>query len=88
MMLEGLLRLVAEGGVRSYDELMDVLSVSRPLLEAMLDDLSRLGYLRSVDSGCSEGCTACPAGNCSVVGAGRLWSLTEKGAKAASQPKA
>ena len=85
MMLEELLRLVAEGGVHSQDELMDVLSVSRPMLEAMLDNLTELGYLRSVDDGCGGGCSACPAGKCSVAGPGRLWSLTEKGAKAAAQ---
>jgi hypothetical protein len=85
MMLENLLRLVAEGGAHSQDELMDVLSVSRPLLEAMLDALTKLGYLRSVDDGCGEGCMACPMGKCSVAGPGRLWSLTEKGAKAAAQ---
>jgi hypothetical protein len=85
MMLENLLRLVSEGGVHSQDELMDVLSVSRPLLEAMLENLTELGYLRSVDDGCSERCMACPVGKCSVAGPGRLWSLTEKGAKAAAQ---
>jgi DNA-binding MarR family transcriptional regulator len=85
MMLEKLLRLVAEGGVHSQDELMEVLWVSRPLLEAMLDSLTKLGYLRSVDDGCGERCAACPVGKCSVAGPGRLWSLTEKGAKAAAQ---
>lgn len=83
-MLEQLLQLVAQGGVHSYQDLMQRLFISQPMLEAMLEDLARLGYLRPVSDGCSEHCSACPIGHCSVAGPGRLWSLTEKGAKAAS----
>jgi hypothetical protein len=62
---------------------MERLSISQPMLEAMLEDLGRLGYLRAVNSGCDEGhCTGCSVGRCSVSGPGRLWSLTDKGAKA------
>jgi hypothetical protein len=78
-MLERLLSLVAEGGVHSYEDLMGHLSVSQPLLEAMLEDLARMGYLRPVNGGCEGHCTACTIGNCSVSGPGRLWSLTEEG---------
>ena len=84
-MLENLLRIVSRGGVRSYDDLMGALSISQPLLEAMLEDLADLGYLRSVDDGCGDRCTACPTGKCSVAGPRRLWSLTEKGAAAATR---
>jgi hypothetical protein len=75
--------MVAEGGVHSYEDLMERLSISQPMLEAMLDDLGRLGYLRAVNSDCNEGhCSSCSVGRCSVSGPGRLWSLTERGAKA------
>jgi hypothetical protein len=84
-MLETLLRLVAEGGVHSYDDLTRRLSISLPFLEAMLEDLARLGYLRPVNVGCEGHCTACTVGGCSVSGPGRLWSLTEKGANAAAK---
>jgi hypothetical protein len=81
--LEELLRLVAEGGVHSYEELAAALSVPLPLLEAMLENLARLGYLRSAEAACGEDCRHCPIGGCSVAGRGRLWVLTEKGARAA-----
>lgn len=84
-MLETLLKLVAEGGVHSFQELMQRLSISQPMLEAMLEDLARLGYLRTVSEGCEGHCAGCPIGSCSVSGPGRLWSLTDKGARAAAQ---
>jgi hypothetical protein len=75
--------MVAEGGVHSYEDLMECLSISQPMLEAMLEDLGRLGYLRAVNSDCNEGhCSGCSVGRCSVTGPGSLWSLTDKGAKA------
>ena len=84
-MLEELLRQLGRGGVQSYQDLAGALSISEPLLEAMLENLARLGYLRPVVS-CSEsshGCSGCSAG-CSVQGQGRLWSLTERGLRAAA----
>ena len=84
-MLETLLALVAEGGIHSYDELAKRLSIPLPLLEVMLADLARLGYLRAVDDGCASHCGGCPVGPCSVVGSGRLWTLTQKGARAAAR---
>jgi hypothetical protein len=84
-MLERLLQLVAEGGIRSYEDLTKALSVSPPLLETMLEDLARFGYLRSVGNGCEGQCTACAVGGCSVTGPGRLWSLTDKGTRAADR---
>jgi hypothetical protein len=81
--LEELLRRVAVGGVHSYEELAAGLSVSIPLLEAMLENLARLGYLRSAEATCGQNCHRCPLGGCSVSGRGRLWVLTEKGARAA-----
>jgi hypothetical protein len=85
MMLEQLLHHIAQGGLHSYKDLAQQLSISEPLLEAGLEDLARLGYLRSIDDGCGDQCSACPIGHCSVMGPGRLWSLTEKGAQAAGR---
>ena len=85
-MLEDLLRLMGEGGVHSYDELAGRLGVSRPLVEAMIQDLVRLGYLRPAIDGCggSPACRAgCGQGGCST---GPLWTLTAKGAQAALRP--
>ena len=83
-MLEKMLQLVAQGGVRSYEDLTKFLAISQPLLEVMLEDLTRLGYLRSVDDGCGGHCQGCTTGGCSIAGPGRIWSLTAKGAQAAA----
>lgn len=84
-MIEQLLRILAEGGIHSYEDLAGRLSVSMPLLEMMLEDLSRLGYLRSINNGCGMHCAACSVGGCSIAGPSRLWVLTEKGIKAVSR---
>ncbi len=82
-MLEQLLHLIARGGVHSYQDLAHSLAISHPLLEALLEELGRFGYLRMVGSGCNGNCTACSAGACAVTGPGKLWVLTTKGAAAA-----
>jgi len=82
-MLEKLLELVGEGGMHSYDDLAARLGASRPLVEAMILDLVRLGYLRPAIDAC-EGSPACRAG-CGLGGCatGPLWTLTDKGTQAA-----
>ena len=84
-MIEQLLRFLTEGGVHSYEDLAKRLSISIPLLEMMLEDLSRLGYLRPANSDCGTHCSSCSIGGCSITGPGRLWALTDKGAKAAAR---
>lgn len=83
-MLEKLLRLVAQGGLHSYDELAARLGVPRPLLEMMLEDLARRGYLRPAGDGCAASCAACGRADCGSAGRGpagcALWVLTAKGA--------
>jgi len=85
-MLEELLRQLGRGGTQTYRDLTAALSISEPLLEAMLENLARLGYLRPVES-CSGTCHGCAGGRggCSVQGQGRLWSLTERGLRAATK---
>jgi hypothetical protein len=84
-MIDRLLQTVARGGVHSYGDLEKDLGISQPLLEMMLEDLVRLGYLRSLGDGCEGQCTGCSIGGCSVTGPGRLWALTDKGARAATR---
>lgn len=84
-LLQQLLGLVAGGGLSTVEEMARCLSVSRSLLEAMLEELARLGYLRRVASECTGHCAGCPMGGCSVDSRGRAWALTEAGARAASQ---
>jgi hypothetical protein len=115
-MLDRLLQLMAEGGVHSYKDLTERLSITQPLLETMLHDLARLGYIRSLNAGCAGQCAACsetsgqprlrpadrdcsqpdkgvgersgqkscPLGGCLLVGSGKLWALTDRGARAVS----
>jgi hypothetical protein len=84
-MLEKLLKLLAEGGVHSYEDLEKGLSVSQPLLEMMIEDLARRGYLRPVGSGCDGRCAGCSIGGCCITGPGHLWVLTEKGTRASAR---
>jgi hypothetical protein len=81
-MLERLLRLIAEGGVSTCEDLAQRLTVNRPMLEAMLEELVRLGYLRAVATGCSGHCAGCSMAGCSVIGTSRVWALTDMGARA------
>jgi hypothetical protein len=85
-MLDQILRRVASGGVHSHEELASSLDISEAFLEVLLQDLARLGYLRALDQDCDKGCQSCPMGGCSVAGRGRLWSLTERGARAVNGP--
>ncbi len=85
-MLARLLHLVAEGGVHSYEDLAERLLVSPSLLEAMLAELARLGYLKAVADGCEGRCAGCPVGGCAVATPGRIWVLTEKGSRVAGRP--
>ena len=78
-MLERLLSLLGQGGVHSYADLARQLDVSEELLEQMLQDLVRMGYLRPLADGCEAQCTSCPLeGTCAIGGPTRVWTLTEK----------
>jgi len=79
-MLRELLRLMAQGGVRTRAELARELGVSEGLVEQMLEDLARMGYLKPVEGSCASQCTACPlAKTCAAGTPARIWALTEKG---------
>jgi len=72
-----LLSLVGQGGVHSYADLARQLDVSEELLEQMLQDLARMGYLRPVADGCEARCDGCPmAETCTIGGPTRVWTLT------------
>ena len=87
-MLERLLDLLATGGVHTPGELAARLGVTDGLLDQILADLSRMGYLRQVgDMVCSPspGTPSGRCGGCSLAGAcaasksgGRVWVLTGK----------
>ncbi len=79
-LLERLLALVREGGVRSIEEVAQELGSSPVLVEAMLEDLARRGYLHRVEAQCARQCAGCAqAGRCAVAGAGRVWQAEPPG---------
>lgn len=81
-MLNEVLRMIAQGGIHTRRELAQRLDVSEELLEQMIDELVRLGYLKPVVGDCDDRCAGCPfAAKCTIGGGGRIWALTEKGAK-------
>jgi hypothetical protein len=82
--LEQLLKAIGEGGAHSQSELARSLGVGEDLLAQMVEDLVRMGHLELVGGACTSGCTDCPMGDlCAVGGHGRIWTLTEKGRRAA-----
>ena len=86
-MLMRLLQLVAEGGVHSYTTIAGQLDVSTGLLEQMLRDLARMGYVAPVGGACDTSqCHHCPlGGSCATDTQGNVWALTEKGVQAAGR---
>jgi len=81
-MLDQVLRIVVQEGIHTRRELAQRLNVSEELLQQMIDELVRIGYLKSVVGDCHDRCTGCPfAAECAIGGAGRIWTLTEKGVR-------
>ncbi len=86
--LAEMLRLLADGGIHSTAELARRLAVGEGLLAAMVDDLSRRGYLAAVDQSCGAACDGCGVRSaCAAPDATsatpRLLALTERGRRAA-----
>jgi len=85
--LTRLLDLVREGGTHRVTDLARQLGATTGLVEAMLESLERMGYLKQVGDGCAGRCNSCPlAGMCAVgaptdrpgAGSGRVWTLAEE----------
>ncbi|MBN1815413.1 MAG: hypothetical protein JXA14_26510 [Anaerolineae bacterium] len=85
-MLNRLLDLLHSGGTRRVADLAGELGTMPELVEVMLEDLCRMGYLKQVGGECGGKCSVCPmAGLCAVGGGEKLWVLTEKGMGASAQ---
>jgi uncharacterized protein YuzB (UPF0349 family) len=79
-MLERLLQILAHDEIATLEELARRLSVSDDLLEQMLQDLSRGGYVELVDLACERHCSGCEeSAICALVQGKRIWRVTEKG---------
>jgi predicted ArsR family transcriptional regulator len=77
--LERLLELLRTGGARRLDDVARELDVSPALVEAMLEELERMGRLRRLDGECSSRCGGCgAAAQCRAMrGRGRVWTLAD-----------
>ena len=85
-MLQHLLRMLNQGGTRTLDDLARELEVGAPLLEVMVEDLARSGYLRRLDVTCPASCKVCAErASCTTGSPGRLWTLTERGSALAKR---
>ncbi len=79
-MLNWLLELLRAGGTHRVVGLARELDTTPALVEAMLEHLARMGYLRPVGGECDTKCAGCPlAGLCAAGKGGRVWALTGKG---------
>jgi len=76
---------MAAGGALSLGDLARQLELPPALLEAMMENLEQMGYLQALEGGCKKSCGSCSAkGICAMIGGGKVWSLSEKGARAAA----
>jgi hypothetical protein len=85
-MLEQLLGALAEGGVHRHSDLARSLGVGEGLVQQMVEDLVRMGYLEPLRRACYEKCTECATVDVCVGGTqGQAWTLTRKGSLAAAK---
>lgn len=85
-MLEQLIAILAGGELATVQELASRLSVSVELVEQMLLDLERGGYLAPVTGECDRHCAGCTqAAICAIMGSRRVWRVTDKGQRLAGR---
>jgi len=75
-MLEQLLALLSTGSLMSTAQLARHLGVGLVLVEQMLADLVRAGYLQEVPATCSTGCGICASR--AACARPRMWMHTAK----------
>jgi len=82
-MLTAVLRLAASRGTLSVDDIAAELAISRSMAAQALDELARLGFLKSALSQCAVPCASCPSFEaCKAKGEPALWVLTAKAERA------
>lgn len=85
-MLDQLLKLTAQGGIRSLQDLAQAFDVSEALVQVMLQDLERMGYLQRINAVCAGRCEHCEASaGCTFSAGGQIWSLTQSGLRQAQK---
>jgi hypothetical protein len=83
--LTELLRTIKTHPFSSIEELGKELDHPTKLIEGMISNLSKMGYLKSFDD-CDSACDHCPVGTaCAGNARSKVWMLTEKGLKTAEK---
>lgn len=78
-MLEQLLTQLKQGETIRLPDLARQFNVSEALVEQMLAELVRLGYLRLLDTCNPAACTACPqSAACPSTRPAHIWETTRK----------
>ena len=78
------LRLIASAEVRQPQDLAARLGITVELVDGVLQDLVRGGYLTAVASACHQSCGArCGRATCSSASIARVWVLTDRGKRVA-----
>ena len=78
--LERLLCIVASQGTACGAGLARRLGVSHALVENMLDELTRQGYLEVIVGECASPCGRCPMpAACLFDRQARIWAISQKG---------
>jgi len=81
-MLEQILKQLQEGDSTSVPDLARQLNVSERLVEQMLAELVRLGYLRPLDTCNQDVCTGCPQkSGCGIHRPLQAWVVVKETAK-------
>ena len=76
-MLSKLLELLKDDRPRSLYDLSAALDTTVEMVEAMLERLAQMGYVRQVN-GCDKTCGSCPSSShCLPIRSGRIWTLAE-----------
>jgi hypothetical protein len=74
--LNQLLELLRAGGTRRVADLARELDTTPKLVEMMLEDLCRMGYLKRLGGECGGKCASCSmAGLCAAGSQGQLWTF-------------
>jgi hypothetical protein len=82
-MLQQILAAMAEDDVTTQQDLARYLDVPAPMVSQMVEQLVQQGYLRQGDQ-CAPGCDSCGLKSaCGDREVRRVWTLTEKGWRAA-----
>lgn len=78
-MLYKIIKMLADEHTYSIAEIADNLNISSDLMDSMLRDLARMGYIKDTSPAktCTDGCNGCSVSpTCGVNST--TWELTEK----------